>query len=51
MRRFAIFLVLRIDMQQGTRKGEWTKLMKPVVSKLTTGEMSDIAAYTSSLKP
>jgi cytochrome c553 len=39
------------DMQQGTRKGSWTELMKPVVEKLTTSDMRDIVAYTASLKP
>ena len=39
------------DMQQGTRTGTWTELMKPVVSKLSTEDMLNIAAYTSSLKP
>jgi cytochrome c553 len=36
------------DMQQGTRKGEWSDLMKPVVEKLTPQDMIDIAAYTAS---
>ena len=33
------------DMQQGSRKGEWSELMKPVVSKLTNEDMINIAAY------
>jgi cytochrome c553 len=36
------------DMQQGTRTGIWTELMKPVVSKLTNADMLAIAAYVSS---
>jgi cytochrome c553 len=36
------------DMQQGTRHGVWTELMKPVVAKLTTDDMVAIAAYTAS---
>jgi cytochrome c553 len=36
------------DMQQGTRKGEWSDLMKPVVAKLTNADMMAIAAYTAS---
>ena len=36
------------DMQQGTRKGEWTDLMKPVVAKLTPEDMISIVAYTAS---
>ena len=39
------------DMQQGTRKGEWTALMKAVVDKLSKADMLDIAAYTSSRQP
>jgi cytochrome c553 len=39
------------DMQQGTRTGEWTELMKPVVSKLSEEDMLNIAAYTASLAP
>ena len=39
------------DMQQGTRKGEWTELMKPVVAKLSDDDMIDIAAYLSSRMP
>lgn len=39
------------DMQQGTRNGSWTQLMKPVVSKLSEEDMLDIAAYTSSVAP
>jgi cytochrome c553 len=39
------------DMQVGARKGLWTDLMKPVVSKLSEEDMLDIAAYTSSRTP
>jgi cytochrome c553 len=39
------------DMQQGNRKGIWTDLMKPVVSKLTDDDLIDIAAYLASRKP
>jgi cytochrome c553 len=39
------------DMQQGTRNGTWTQLMKPVVSKLSEEDMLNIAAYTSSRTP
>jgi cytochrome c553 len=39
------------DMQQGTRNGQWTELMKPVVSKLSQEDMLDIAAYTASCRP
>jgi len=39
------------DMQQGTRKGVWTDLMKPVVAKLTSDDMVAIAAYIASRTP
>jgi cytochrome c553 len=39
------------DMQQGTRKGTWTDLMKPVVEKLTNDDMLAIAAYAASRMP
>lgn len=39
------------DMQQGTRKGSWAELMKPVVSRLTSADMINIAAYTASRTP
>ncbi len=39
------------DMQQGTRKGNWTELMKPVVSALSEEDMLNIAAYTASRTP
>jgi cytochrome c553 len=39
------------DMQQGSRKGAWTELMKPVVQNLSNLEMLNIAAYVSSSVP
>lgn len=36
------------DMQQGSRKGLWAELMKPVVAKLTAEDMLNISAYTAS---
>ena len=39
------------DMQQGARKGVWTELMMPVVSKLTTDDILAISAYLASLAP
>jgi cytochrome c553 len=39
------------DIQQGTRKGEWSELMKTVVIRLSPDELLQIAAYTASLKP
>lgn len=39
------------DIQNGTRAGVQSQLMKPVVEKLTMEDMISIAAYTSSLNP
>ena len=39
------------DMQEGTRKGVWSDLMKPVVAKLNDADMVAIAAYTASRMP
>jgi cytochrome c553 len=39
------------DMQAGTRKGQWTELMKPVVEKLSADDMLNIAAYCASRQP
>jgi cytochrome c553 len=39
------------DMQVGTRKGQWTELMKPVVAKLSDEDMLVIAAYCASRQP
>jgi cytochrome c553 len=39
------------DMQQGTRNGLWTDLMKPVVAKLTEEDLVSIGAYTASRTP
>ncbi|MGC2661670.1 MAG: c-type cytochrome [Bryobacteraceae bacterium] len=39
------------DMQQGTRKGLWSDLMKPVVAKLSEDDMLNIAAYVASQNP
>ena len=39
------------DMQAGTRKGEWTELMKPVVAKLSDNDMLAIAAYVAEQRP
>ena len=39
------------DMQQGTRRGDWTELMKPVVKGLSNENMLNIVAYTSSRTP
>ncbi len=36
------------DIQQGTRNGEWTSLMMPVVAKLNAEDMAAVAAYLAS---
>jgi cytochrome c553 len=40
-----------VDLQNGTRNGHWSPLMKPVVAKLTVSDMVSIAAYTASRTP
>ena len=37
------------DMQQGTRKGPWVSLMKPVVDRMTAEDILNVTAYVSSL--
>ena len=39
------------DIQQGTRKGNWTELMKPAVSELSQEDMLNISAYLASREP
>jgi cytochrome c553 len=39
------------DFQQGTRHGQLSSLMKPVVAHLTEDDMVNIIAYVSSRKP
>jgi cytochrome c553 len=39
------------DMQQGSRKGSWTEMMKPVVANLSSDDMLNIAAYVASRTP
>ncbi|MBV8570752.1 MAG: c-type cytochrome [Acidobacteriaceae bacterium] len=39
------------DMQQGTRNGSWTKLMKPVVRNLSEEDVLNVVAYVSSVQP
>jgi cytochrome c553 len=39
------------DMRQNDRAGEWTSLMKAAVSRLSEGDMLNIAAYTASRTP
>ncbi len=47
--RSASYLMRQLyDMQQGSRNGGWTPLMKPVVAKLTNEEMVAIVAYVAS---
>lgn len=37
------------DIQQGTRKGVWSPLMKQVVAKISADDMLNLAAYVASL--
>jgi cytochrome c553 len=39
------------DMQQSSRKGQWSELMKAVVAKLSVEDIVNIAAYTASRVP
>jgi cytochrome c553 len=39
------------DIQQGTRAGAMSALMKPTVEKLTNAEMNAIAAYLATQQP
>ena len=39
------------DIQHGTRNGQWSELMKPVVAGLSDEDLVAIAAYTASLAP
>ena len=39
------------DMQQGTREGLWSDLMKPAVADLSTEELLYLVAYAASLDP
>jgi cytochrome c553 len=39
------------DMKRGTRKGNWTELMQPVIANLSVDDMRDIVAYLASITP
>ena len=39
------------DFQHGTRNGQWSELMKPVVAGLSAEDLVAVAAYTASLAP
>ena len=39
------------DMQQGTRHGNWTELMKPAVNGLSSEDLLNTAAYLASRQP
>ena len=36
------------DMKQGTRRGPWSELMKPIVSRMTVQEMMAVSAFAAS---
>jgi cytochrome c553 len=40
-----------VDMQLGTRNGEWSSLMKPVISGLTYDDLLAVVAYAASQEP
>ena len=50
--RSASYLARQLyDMQQGTRNGSWTELMKPVVKNINDEDLVNIVAYVASLRP
>jgi cytochrome c553 len=50
--RDLLYIVRQLnDMQTGARTGIWVPLMKPVVEKMTLGDMISIAAYLGTLEP
>jgi cytochrome c553 len=50
--RSASYLMRQMyDMQQGTRKGLWTGLMKPVVAHLSEEDLMNLSAYVASRTP
>jgi cytochrome c553 len=36
------------DMKEGTRRGPWSELMKPIVSRMTVQEMAAVSAFAAS---
>jgi len=52
MRTLERYLARQIyDMKLGTRKGAMAALMKPVVEKLSDGDIVDLIAFVSSREP
>jgi cytochrome c553 len=50
--RDLLYIVRQLnDMQTGARTGIWVPLMKPVVDKMTLGDMIAVAAYLGTLEP
>jgi cytochrome c553 len=39
------------DMKQGTRRGPWAALMKPILEKMSVQDMMNVSAYAGSLDP
>jgi len=39
------------DMKEGTRRGPWSELMKPIVDKMSVEDMLNVSAYAASLAP
>jgi cytochrome c553 len=39
------------DMKHGTRRGTWSELMKPIVTRMTVQEMMAVSAFAASVQP
>jgi cytochrome c553 len=39
------------DMKDGTRRGPWSELMKPIVDRMSMQDMMNVSAYAASLAP
>ena len=39
------------DMKNGTRRGPWAELMKPVLARMSVQDMMNVSAYAASLAP
>jgi cytochrome c553 len=39
------------DMKNGSRRGPWSEVMKPIVDKMTTQDMMNVAAFAASVAP
>ena len=39
------------DMKNGSRRGPWSEVMKPIVDKMTTQDMMNLSAFAASIAP